>query len=189
MRRRNGRNFWFQKQTITAAAIVVATAAIMTGIYVADKRQEVPEEKTAYVEETETEESAPASAVIEPEPSEEAAPEITEPAPEEPATAEVAQEPESQAEETKTVETGAKAKSGQSAINLHFSEDSELLWPLNGSVIMSYSMDQTVYFATLQQYKYNPAIIISGAVNDSVLCAAEGVIKEEIGRASCRERV
>ena len=42
---------------------------------------------------------------------------------------------------------------------------------------MSYSMDKTVYFQTLDQYKYNPAVIIEGAEGDQVLCGAPGIIK------------
>ena len=37
-------------------------------------------------------------------------------------------------------------------------------------------MDQTVYFATLEQYKYNPALIISGEVGEEVIAAADGNI-------------
>ena len=42
---------------------------------------------------------------------------------------------------------------------------------------MSYSMDKTVYFQTLDQYKYNPAVIIEGAEGDQVLCGAPGIVK------------
>ena len=38
-------------------------------------------------------------------------------------------------------------------------------------------MDKTVYFSTLDQYRYNPAMIISGAVNDNVIAAAPGIVK------------
>ena len=31
-----------------------------------------------------------------------------------------------------------------------------MIWPVSGTVLMNYSMDKTVYFATLDQYKYNP---------------------------------
>ena len=43
-----------------------------------------------------------------------------------------------------------------------------ILWPMEGNVILDYSMDSTVYFATLDQYKYNPAVIIAGDVNSKV---------------------
>lgn len=61
-----------------------------------------------------------------------------------------------------------------SAITLHFPE--ELVWPVDGKVLMNYSMDQTVYFKTLQQYQCNPALIIAAEVNDEVISAAAGKI-------------
>ena len=61
--------------------------------------------------------------------------------------------------------------------NVSFTEDSYILWPVNGAVIMSYSMDKTIYFQTLDQYKYNPAVIIEGAEGDQVLCGAPGIVK------------
>lgn len=59
---------------------------------------------------------------------------------------------------------------------LSFSSSETLLWPVDGNVIISYSMDQTVYFSTLDQYKYNPALIISGEVGAEVLAATEGEV-------------
>lgn len=61
--------------------------------------------------------------------------------------------------------------------SINFNESSQLLWPVDGTVIMSYSMDKTVYFSTLDQYKYNPAMIISGAEGDQVISAAPGIVK------------
>ena len=72
--------------------------------------------------------------------------------------------------------TGTQATAGKSH-NINFTEDSYILWPVNGAVIMSYSMDKTVYFQTLDQYKYNPAVIIAGEVNDKVYAVAKGQIK------------
>ncbi len=61
-----------------------------------------------------------------------------------------------------------------------FSETEVLLWPIDGNVLMNYSMDQTIYFATLDQYKYNPAVIIQGIEGQDVLAAQDGeVIKIE----------
>ena len=56
------------------------------------------------------------------------------------------------------------------------SEVQTISWPLEGDVILNYSMDSSVYFATLDQYKYNPALIIAGAVNDRVTAAADGQV-------------
>ena len=59
---------------------------------------------------------------------------------------------------------------------LTFSKDEQLIWPIDGNVILNYSMDQTVYFATLDQYKYNPALVISGELGEPVLAAADGEV-------------
>lgn len=98
----------------------------------------------------------------EPEPKEE-------PEPEE----DTAVEPEDNSTGTGT-STQSTAGSGMS---VNFNEDSKLLWPVNGTVLMSYSMDKTVYFQTLDQYKYNPAVVISGAEGDQVICGTTGIIK------------
>ena len=44
-----------------------------------------------------------------------------------------------------TWETDSTQTAG-TAMNLNFGEDSQLLWPVDGNVLMSYSMDKTVYF-------------------------------------------
>lgn len=61
-----------------------------------------------------------------------------------------------------------------SNLNLHF--PGEIAWPIEGKVLLNFSMDQTVYFETLKQYQYNPALIISGKVNDKVCSACEGKV-------------
>ena len=55
------------------------------------------------------------------------------------------------------------ARTAGSASSANFTSDSKMIWPVSGTVLMNYSMDKTVYFATLDQYKYNPALVISGA--------------------------
>ncbi len=68
-----------------------------------------------------------------------------------------------------------------SGITLHFPE--QLAWPIEGKVVLNYSMDQTVYYETLKQYQYNPALIIAGAVNDKVASACEGKVVSIINDA------
>lgn len=76
-----------------------------------------------------------------------------------------------------TAENSSSTQTAGGTAQINFSEDDQLLWPVNGNVVMSYSMDKTVYFSTLDQYKYNPALIISGALNDNVIAAAPGIVK------------
>ena len=71
----------------------------------------------------------------------------------------------------------AKKASAKTPV-LKFPTEEGLLWPMDGNVIMNYSMDATIYHATLDQYKYNPAIIISGAVNNKVYSVAKGKITD-----------
>ena len=59
---------------------------------------------------------------------------------------------------------------------LHFAEEDGLNWPLQGNVVLNYSMDQTVYFATLDQYKYNPALIFGAEEGAQVVSAAKGIV-------------
>ena len=55
-------------------------------------------------------------------------------------------------------------------------ETDKLFWPIAGNVILDYSMDKSIYFSTLNQYKYNPAVIIQGSLDASVMCAAQGKV-------------
>ena len=59
---------------------------------------------------------------------------------------------------------------------LHFQPERGLVWPLEGPTLLDYSMDGTVYFPTLQQYQYHPAMVIGGEVNDKVYFIAKGKV-------------
>lgn len=61
-----------------------------------------------------------------------------------------------------------------------FSEVSslELQWPVQGEVILEFAMDHSVYFPTLAQYQYNPAMILSAAEGTEVVCAAAGTVTD-----------
>ena len=59
---------------------------------------------------------------------------------------------------------------------LSFNPEAGVVWPVKGSVLLDYSMDSTIFFPTLQQYQYNPAMVLSGKVNDKVLFIAKGKI-------------
>ena len=71
---------------------------------------------------------------------------------------------------------------------LEFKEESGLVWPTVGEILINYSMDQTTYFPTLAQYKYNPAIIIQAAEGKTIVAAADAQVTDiyeddEIGNA------
>lgn len=80
------------------------------------------------------------------------------------------------------------AGSGVIADSLHFAEGDGLLRPVSGEVLIPFSMDSSVYFSTLDQFKYNPAMMIAAAEGSAVTACAEGVVTDifqdsEIGYA------
>ncbi len=54
--------------------------------------------------------------------------------------------------------------------------ESDMLWPVSGSVVMNYSVDRVIYDVTLDQYRTNDNICISGSVGQPVVAAADGVV-------------
>lgn len=51
-----------------------------------------------------------------------------------------------------------------------------ITWPITGDILITYSMDQPVFFSTLGQYKCNPALIIAGTENADVVSACDCTI-------------
>ena len=96
----------------------------------------------------------------------------------------VAKETESVPKEVEKAQTdrseAAPAGSGMEnavPLVLNFSDASRMAWPVMGNVLLDYSMDSTVYFPTLDQYKYNPALIIGAETGGQVVAAARGIVE------------
>ncbi len=93
---------------------------------------------------------------------------------------EYAQSDAAERAEDAAVETGssdARNENAETLENLSFNADDGLMWPVMGNIIMNYSMDHTIYFATMMQYKCNPAVILDAEVGTEVKAAAAGVVK------------
>lgn len=73
-------------------------------------------------------------------------------------------------EQDETEETSA----GANAIvpNVNFSGELLMNWPVEGAVLMDYSMDRSVFFETLNVYKYNPSVLLEAEVGTPVEAAA-----------------
>lgn len=165
-----------QKSYVIAAVIMLAAAFGMTGIYYSQqnkkqeaklaKEQEIIEqaEQAAAKEQEAMEKSRQAKAEEQKEQEEEQQTE---------AVSGVI--PSENSDFMDAPEEIAKKEAAPQAIEYHF-DGANLGWPLQGNVIMNYSMDQTIYFATLDQYKYNPAIIIQAEVNTPAKSVAQGKI-------------
>ena len=83
----------------------------------------------------------------------------------------------------------AEAGAGKDAAKplvLNFTDTSKMTWPVRGNVLLDYSMDQTIYFPTLDQYKCNPGLVIQSDVSTPVTAPANAKVvavgsNEEIG--------
>jgi len=161
-----------KRKGVTAGVVICFIAAIaVVGTYTVKNYQNRVAEKLALAEEESKkdnldEESKKTNNLIF------SADEVTEGEQEGTETAETDQD----ATDSGAADTDSQETTGE-ATQLNFSAGDKLLWPVSGDVILNYSMDKTVYFATLDQYKYNPALIISSAVNDQVLAASKGLVK------------
>ncbi len=83
---------------------------------------------------------------------------------------------EDEAERRDTAAADAPAISTAMQPTLSFGENDPLVWPIVGNVLINYSMDKTIYFRTLDQYKYNPAIVIQANEGDMITAAAAGKV-------------
>ena len=92
-------------------------------------------------------------------------------------------EAETDTEEEMTQETAQNEAASElvemetgSGIDVNFTEESLMTWPLNGELVMDYNMDNTVYFPTLDQYRLSPAIAVKSDVGAPVSAAANGTV-------------
>lgn len=83
---------------------------------------------------------------------------------------------EQEEEQTEAPAAQTSAKSNPAAA-YSFSENDTMMWPVNGDVVLKYSMDTTIYFKTLGVYKCNPAISIASQAGTNVGVAADGVVE------------
>jgi len=165
----------------TAIAVCFVAAVIMAGTYALNGLKEAKEQELAMLNEEQEEKITNAEKLVI----------NTERGEKEDAEDEMENAPEIDDMDSDT-DTEGDNLSGQSSmsekedetaqtagtnISVNFTEESHMLWPVDGNLLMGYSMDQTVYFSTLDQYKYNPAMIIAGAEGDQVIAGAAGVVK------------
>lgn len=183
MRNKKFAAFFNRKSYLVAAVIMVVAAFGMLGLYYAGQEREQEEqlakERQQQVQQAKEEDAAREQAAVE-KAREQAAAEAK-------ARTKAKKKEEEETEEVSgmiepveddfmdepevVAETSAPVQP-----ELHFDAAADLSWPLQGNVILNYNMDQTVYFATLDQYKYNPAVILQAAVNTPVNAVASGEV-------------
>lgn len=75
-----------------------------------------------------------------------------------------------------TGESTETSATGIAAQNLNFTENSLMEWPVRGTVLIDYNMNETVYYPTLDQYRVSPAIAVQAVEDAPVYAAADGQV-------------
>lgn len=83
-------------------------------------------------------------------------------------------------EETETASSSGTLSVADIAADYSYDGEQSLAWPLNGDVILPYSMDTTVYYATLNTYKVNPGMLIAGSEGTKIVSAYDGVVESVV---------
>lgn len=182
--------------TAMCACILLITAAALISMYNKNRQPETPdgifsenqtEEDTAgetqlQAAEATTEEAETKNLVVKietlPEPTQE--PDTEAPVQEEPV--DVQPEPAAETPAGPVTEPVAEVPVTEPepvdapVVELNFTSESRLLWPVTGEIIREFSMDTTVWFSTLKQYKCSDAIQIQSSSGTEVLAAANAQI-------------
>lgn len=186
MRNRKVSAFFNKKSYLIAAVFMVVAAFGMTGIYYTQQEKK-QEEQLAKEQKEQIQQAKAEDEAREQEKKEEEAKKKEEQRKRQQAKAKEEKEKENETEAVSGIippendnfmdepEVVAEVQTPVEPI-LHFDAETDLGWPLQGNVVLNYSMDQTVYFATLDQYKYNPAVIIKAEVNTPVKAVSDGKV-------------
>ncbi|MCI7321927.1 MAG: peptidoglycan DD-metalloendopeptidase family protein [Lachnospiraceae bacterium] len=161
-----------KQQYIAAVACLVAGTIGFVSVYATEKGKERKEQEQQILQETQ--QLTPASYEVKPENTASKTEQTEKVEPQETVAEETTAEQEKKAETAKS-EQEEKTAAMAAQDTLHFDKN-QTQWPIEGEILLDYSMDKTIYFPTLEQYRYNPAMVIQGAVNDKVKAAASGKI-------------
>ena len=86
-------------------------------------------------------------------------------------------EPAEAAEDEPEADT-EEAEMAGNVLNAGYSSENVMSWPVRGEVIMDYSMDKTIQYPTLQEYKCNPSILIQSEEGTDVAAAFSGTVAD-----------
>lgn len=168
-----------KQQYIAAVACLAAGAIGFASVYATEKGQE-----RKHAAQQETQETSPASYEVKPETTVDPAKqqvEVSQKVSEQrTAEEETEQEKEEETEETTTAKEDEKTEDAVPTAKtdtLHF-DKTKAAWPVEGEILLDYSMDATIFFPTLEVYRYNPAMVIGSAVNEKVSAMAQGKITD-----------
>ncbi len=198
MKRNSFLTFLKEKSFIIVLTLMLVSAGTMAALFSLGGEEQPEENQTARQEETTLEapvvdlkaeqkekpetKTVPKTTVItkKTDTKEEKKEEKTEEKKEEPAAPPIQEEAVLEPElEDQYLEDGEMAEASTGDIIAEGFSESNLLslkWPVEGDVILEFSMDSSIYFPTLAQYQYNPAMIIGTSEGTEVFTAAAGTV-------------
>ncbi|MFP4697173.1 MAG: peptidoglycan DD-metalloendopeptidase family protein [Eubacteriales bacterium] len=93
-------------------------------------------------------------------------------------TPDIISDPEPESVETAGTGVEVEEDNDSDETELTFNETQGLIRPLEGDVLIPYSMERSIYFETLDQYKCHSAMSIKAMVGTEVKVAANGIVTE-----------
>ena len=170
-RRKNHRR---QNWIMLTSSVMVLTVLTVTGLYVNEKNK--LQEDDYAIELTQEDNSTDALTVREEKESEDVMEPVNSPSVEKYSFEEKSNIWEQETEEEEESEEVFFDLIAPKEEELSFSEEEKLLWPVVGNVLIPYDMEKPVYFATLDQYKLSPAIVIQATEGENIHSAARGKV-------------
>ena len=79
-------------------------------------------------------------------------------------------------DEAQAASSAGSSVEQKDAVDLFFEDGMEILWPVEGNVVLNYSADHLIYHPTLDQFRTHDAIAISATAGTEVVAAADGVV-------------
>jgi len=58
-----------------------------------------------------------------------------------------------------------------------FSGSDDMIWPVNGEIVMDFSMDRLIHDVTLNQFRTNDKVSIAATIGTQVRAAADGIVR------------
>lgn len=92
-------------------------------------------------------------------------------------TAKISEKPQEKITEATTESKSLKASAKEEKVFSLFDDSKEMSWPVNGQIVMDYSIETAIFDKTLEQYRTNDSICISAEAGTEVKAAAEGVVE------------
>lgn len=74
------------------------------------------------------------------------------------------------------INASSKITNTEAASELTFTDSELLQMPVAGNVLLGFSMDKAIYHETMQQYKYNPSLVIAATEGETVTMATDGQV-------------